>query len=109
MQTRISDSEGAGNDQVLSQFIHLSIQEFMAVTGQVRRAVKDLSKSGQFNMALLFLYGLAFNTGNETIMALSMAISGSVDQWEEMKKVLCDSISVSIIYLLHLFPFLPQG
>ena len=102
MQTEIPDPEETKENQVLSQFVHLTIQEFLAMVGllkesphQVSNTLREFSKTEQFNMALLFLYGFAFNTDNETIKAISSAVGGLSDQKEEIQKVLLQAVGVS--------------
>ena len=63
-----------------SQFIHLSVQEILAMVNILqsdRKALKEtlahMSKSGRFNMAHLFLTGLTLDSENEWIAALSWA------------------------------------
>ena len=100
MQTQasgISEEE----PQVLSQFVHLSIQEFLAMAGllkespdQVRKTLKRLAKSEQFNMALLFLYGLAFNSNNETVREISTAVGGQLPQRKELQQLLLEAVGV---------------
>ena len=87
--------------QVLSQFVHLSIQEFLAMAGllkespdQVRKTLTQLTKSGQFNMALLFLYGLAFNSNNETVREISTAVGGQLPQRKELQQILLEAVGV---------------
>ena len=101
MQTEIPDPENQHERQVLSQFVHLSIQEFLAMAGllkqsleQVRDVVGLLAKSEQFNMALLFLYGMAFNE-NETIKKISAEVCGSQVQKNDIKEVLLELVVVS--------------
>ena len=101
MQTEIPDPENQHKRQVLSQFVHLSIQEFLAMAGlltqslkQVRHIVGQLAKSEQFNMALLFLYGMAFNE-NETIKTISAEVCGSQVQKNDIKEVLLELVVVS--------------
>ena len=101
MQTEIPDPENQHKRQVLSQFVHLSIQEFLAMAGlltqsleQVRDIVGQLAKSEQFNMALLFLYGMAFNE-NETIKKISAEVCGSQVQKNDIKEVLLELVVVS--------------
>ena len=102
MQTEMPDPEQRKGNEVLSQFVHLSIQEFLAMAGllkkdpvQIKEIVGRLSKSEQFNMSLLFLYGLAFNKENGTIKNISTAVIGTSETRKDIKKVLQDSVVVS--------------
>ena len=102
MQTKISDLEGAGDDQVLSQFTNVFIQDFLAMVGllkqrpdQVRRTLNELTKSEQFNMAILFLYGLAFNSDEENISDISTAVGGPLAQRGELQQILLEAVGVS--------------
>ena len=102
MQTKVSSSGISENEpQVLSQFVHLSIQELLAMAGllkespnQVKQTLTQLTKSGQFNMALLFLYGLAFNSNNETVREISTAVGGQLAQREELQQILLEAVGV---------------
>ena len=102
MQTEVSSSGIAGKEpQFLSQFIHLSIQEFLAMAGllrecpdKVKHTLTQLTGSGQFNMTLLFLYGLAFDSGNGTISKISNAIGGQLEQRKVLQDLLIERVTV---------------
>ena len=100
-KNRLGDPEGAGNAQVLSQSIHLSFQELLAMAGllketpeQVRRTLAELTKGEQFNMALLFLYRLAFSSDNVTIRIISTVIGGQSAKMKKMWEVLLEAVGV---------------
>ena len=102
MQTQILDPEN-NESQVQSQFAHLSIQEYLAMSGlltesadRIKSSMSRFSKSEQYNMALLFLYGLAFDEERGSISEVQVTISHSAEQTEKFQKVLLDSVTVSI-------------
>ena len=103
LQTEVSGPNTSDQKQVLGEFVHLSIQEFMAMIGllvqspeEVREALKMLSSSGQFNMALLFLYGFAFDTGSEALKELCKAMGVQIEVGAELRSILKENIKVSI-------------
>ena len=77
VENALGDSENP--DETLSEFVHLSIQEFFGMaallqdgdSNEMERLIQELSESEQFSMSLLFLYGMAFDTDNEFIQQLS--------------------------------------
>ena len=98
METEIRNPETQGETEILRQFAHLSVQEFLAMCGllkkgpeKVRETVSTFSKSEQFNMALLFLYGLAFDIGSETVKSLA-----PTETMLEHKKALKDTLKYCI-------------
>ena len=103
MQTQILDPEN-NESQVQSQFAHLSIQEYLAMSGlltesadRIKTSMSRFSKSEQYNMALLFLYGLAFDKERGSIISkVQLTINHSAEQTEKFQKVLLDSVTVSI-------------
>ena len=102
MQTQVFTSGMSEKEpQVLSQFVHLNIQEFLAMAGllkespdQVRKTLTQLTKSEQVNMALLFLYGLAFNSDDETVRDISTAVGGQLPQRKELHQLLLEAVKV---------------
>ena len=107
MQTEVPDPQAEGNVRVLSQFEHLSIQEFLAMAGlllhspeQVKKTLKQLSQSEQFGMAFLFLYGLAFNKQDGAVREISGAIvRTSEEKLQEIIDVLKENAVVGITYV----------
>ena len=103
MQTQVSSAEPSKKEpEVLSQFLHLSIQEFLAMAGllketpdKVSQTLTQLTKSEQFNMALLFLYGLAFSSDSETIRGISDAVGRTFAQRKELQQLLLEAVGVS--------------
>ena len=102
METQIQDPTDPEEKKVLSQFVHLSIQEVLAMVGlmnksidEIKTVVKQFAKSQQFNMALLFLYGLVFDTSNEYSKKLfpSSVVESSLRK--AIKPVLLDLLNVS--------------
>ena len=103
MHTLIEDPENPGKFQTLKQFNHLSIQEFLAMLGLVsekvkhlKASVKQLSISEQFNMALLFLYGLAFDDGIRSTLS-SVVGRDMCGQETDARTVLMKSVRVSMV------------
>ena len=66
----------------------------------IKEALSMLKTSGQFNMALLFLYGFAFDNKNESLKKLSIGIGGRLDVEKEVQDQLQHMICVSILSLL---------
>ena len=104
MQTEIKDPQNPDSVQVLSQFAHLSIQELLAMAGLLKQSsehievtVKQLCSSEQFNMALLFLYGLAFNNTNETIQKLCEKVGLTAEQRHQAHSILKEAAPVSVL------------
>ena len=104
LTTSIQDPEDPEQTRVLSQFVHLSIQEYLAMLGLLtkeddhfKNIVKQLSRSQQFNMALLFLYGIAFDESEVDETWFSFSIAGRVDpqQLDAKRKMLTHMASVS--------------
>ena len=98
MDTHYEDPLEKGQTKVQSQFVHLSIQEFMAMMGlvnsepdRIKSVVDRLSSSQQFNMALLFLYGIVFDKSTTERLP-----SGKVDQPIKTRQLLFDRLDVSI-------------
>ena len=61
---------------------------------KVKKKLTQLTKSGQFNMALLFLYGLAFNSDSETVRVISAAVGGQLPQRKELQQFLLEAVDV---------------
>ena len=66
------------------ELLHLSIQEMLAMlemlhndNGDLQTAISKMTKSGRFNLAQLFLMGIALDSSNEWIQAISLA-AGSI-------------------------------
>ena len=104
--TCIEDPEQPGKTQTLNQFIHLSIQEFLAMLKLIPKdgkylgkKLKKLSGSEQFNMALLFLYGLAFDDETRNILSSVMG-EDLFGQKNAARDVLMKSVGVSM-YINH--------
>ena len=102
METTFQDPDDKKNVISQSQFVHLSIQEYLAMVGLLQEGserigslVKRLCKSGQFNMALLFLYGLAFDCDDPTMESM-FPRANKVSQ--ETTSVLMNEVDVSIAY-----------
>ena len=102
MDTDITVPGEQGGGKVLSQFVHLSIQEFLAMAGllkespdKVRELIQEFGRSEQFNMALLFLYGLVYNDDNDSIRRLSTAVVDDSYLRREKKKALLEGVAVS--------------
>ena len=102
METEIRNAEHPEETQVQSQFVHLSIQEFLAMGGliedrpeRVKDTVLRFAQSGQFNMALLFLYGLMFDRTDETIQNITNALATGARTRGEAEKLLLDATLVS--------------
>ena len=102
METDLPDPEEPNGSKVVSQFVHLSIQEFMAMSSlltqdrqKIDEVLKERSKSGHFNMALLFLYGLAFNEENGPIKLISTNVTGDAVTRQETKNALLEGVKVS--------------
>ena len=98
MDTNYEDPHRPGQITVLSQFVHLSIQEFLAMIGVIKSkgdgiemVIKQLCRSQQFNMALVFLYGLAFDESIPGHLPFCDLCDTS-----HTRKVLLDLVSVSI-------------
>ena len=92
METQLEDIEKSGSTKTLTQFAHLSIQEFLAMSGilgetleDVEKHVRKLSMSEQYNMALLFLYGLAFDDRNIPVAQTFAAATGKDSLREDVK------------------------
>ena len=103
MQTELQNPRNPKQKQVLSQFVHLSIQEFLAMgrlmtlnVNTLEKSLKDLVESEQYNMALLFIYGMAFNSQHKEINILSNAVSGSTSQNADRIHILTTAVAVSI-------------
>ena len=86
---------------VTAEFFHLSVQEMLAsayflpqlpLAGNV---LKQLFSGGQFNMALLYLFGLQYDTGSEWINDIRHSVSPSGDgpgaeqQMDDFLQTLC--------------------
>ena len=104
VETDIDDPDNPGRNDIFSQFVHLSIQEMLAMVGlltqdqeKVQKALSRLCKSEQFNMALLFLYGVTFNQENAIIKKISTTIRGTSEQTESIKQALTATTYVSLI------------
>ena len=103
METDIQDPDDQTKIVTLSQFVHLSIQEFLAMAGLLKEdlevlqnTLKRLCASEQLTMALLFLYGLAFNEENSVIKNISMAEDNPSAQKADVLHALTAGITVSI-------------
>ena len=66
--------------QLYGQFLHLSIQEMLAVAAilqteghSLETAIAGMAKTGRFNMAQLFLMGLALDRHSDWIDAFTYA------------------------------------
>ena len=101
MQTEIRNPERPESTQVQSQFIHLSVQEYLAMCGliqespeRVREVVTRLCRSEQYNMSLLFLYGMVFDEDVGQIG--NLPVFRSSIQKEEIQNALEELITVSI-------------
>ena len=77
------------------EFVHLSMQELLAMCellkrdpDHVKKTLTTLCRSEQFNMALLFLYGLAFDDRNKTIQSLSEQVSLGNQHRQNVQSVL---------------------
>ena len=102
METDTSNPDSPDKSTVISQFVHLSIQEFLAMAmllnetpQQVETTLKRLCKSGHFNMAFLFLYGLAFNDDYGPVRNITSAVSEDPEVREEVKDILLNGVKVS--------------
>ena len=78
--SRFKDPENPHCQKLQAQFIHLSIQEFLAAAKMVapgddsEQEIK-LFKSGQFNLTDVFAFGLAFDRANMNISDIQEAVS----------------------------------
>ena len=102
MQTEVANPDKPGETDVLSQFLHLSIQEFLAMAGLLKQDLSTLRDSmtwlvasEQFNMALLFIYGLAFNESNDAVRKISDAVTGKSEKPERVQDILKQVLMVS--------------
>ena len=103
MDTHIQDPKDPKQTRVLSQFVHLSIQEFLAMgglwtkdDGRMKDVVTQLSGSQQFNMALLFLYGIAFDESEMNKMVSSSSGRVESQHIEDKRQILTTIASVSM-------------
>ena len=105
MNTHIKDPENPEQTRVLSQFVHLSIQEYLAMLGllmctedddHVQKVLEQLSGSQQFNMALLFLYGIAFEEGGMGKMLFPSSEGIQPPSIDSKRRILTQMASVSI-------------
>ena len=106
MQTRIPNPERPEEMQILNQFVHLSIQEFLAMQGllqehpgKVKKVLQQLSRTGQFNMALLFLFGLAFDKRKSSFRHMPDSSRKLPSAKKDLTKLLLDNIGVSSNFL----------
>ena len=110
LQTKVPDLGNGQKNKVLGEFIHLSIQEFLAMLGlltqrpgSIKEALKTLKTSGQFNMALLFLYGFAFDNKDETLTKLctntgiNRRLDDNKDVQEHLQRIICVSDTGSFL------------
>ena len=100
VQTEIQDPEKEGSKRVLSQFIHLSIQEFLAMVGllklhpdKVQQVFSELCRADSFSMATVFIFGLAFNE-DKTVSSIMNAVGGEFENQAEIQSFLEESVMV---------------
>ena len=107
METDVVSPDQPQDKKILWQFVHLSLQEFLAMAGLLNespekiapvltRTMTQLSRTGQYNMALLFLYGMAFDEGNSPITNISKAVNQSSTHQRDVRQILLDNVGVSI-------------
>ena len=84
LQTEIPDPENQNENEVLSQFVHLSIQEFLAMVALLNReptyasqVLTELFETDHFNMARLFVCGLAFSKDSNVVRKMVTAVGGT--------------------------------
>ena len=98
MDTQVPGGDTEGGCRTLSQFVHLSIQEFLAMIELLkanRKTIKEevsrFSKSQQFDMTMTFLYGIAFNNEDRNIKYISSYVGGI----DKVRHTLLDDVCVS--------------
>ena len=103
METETQNPENPVEKRVLTQFVHLSIQECLAMAGllqepheKVKDTIRQLAGSQQYNMALLFVYGLAFDVDDGPISELASVMKGLSENRIQMKEVLLKEVGVRI-------------
>ena len=109
METHIRSPSDPKQETILSQFVHLSIQEFLAMAGllhndvaTIQNSLRKLMKSDQFDMALLFLYGLALNGNDDTIKSVStFEVETSLHE-EKVLNILLEGVDVSMKHVQHI-------
>ena len=79
--SKCKDPENPHRQKLQAQFIHLSVQEFLAAARMVVPGAEwteqefKLSKPGQFNMRNIFAFGLAFDKTNMNIIDIEVAVN----------------------------------
>ena len=107
--SKYKDPENPHHQKLQAQFIHLSVQEFLAAArmigprGNVSEQELYLFESGQFNMAYIFAFGLAFDKTDMNVKDIQYAsikqepclplMKETVDQMLKVFEELCERAS----------------
>lgn len=91
---QVTDDQSVAALNTTYEFVHLSIQELLAMmelcqkdTYTLKKTAEMMWRSYSFNMAMLYLYGLHFDTQSENINMLMQMLPVKKDEQEDDQRI----------------------